>query len=389
MDDPQSTAGVVPAWARSVPRGAEAGAETPDGGRHLSGLRLAPAFHRGPDSGAAPLPGPPAHAGDETELHDAYSTAVMTAVERVSPSVAFIEVEAPTPAEGRRRGQPGRGSGSGFVFTPDGLVLTNSHVVSGASRIHATLPDGQRFRADLVGEDPETDLAVVRVEGQGLPAVTLGDSAALRPGQLVVAIGNPYGFQYTVTAGVVSALGRSMRSRTGHLMDGIIQTDAALNPGNSGGPLVTARGEVIGVNTAVILPAQGICFAIPIQTARRVAGLLIKDGRIRRARLGVGGQNVPLPRRVAAALKLAAPRGVLVVTVETQSPAARAGLRERDIIVALDDQPVGTVDDLHRELTEARIGTRLRISVVRELEKLSLEAEPEDSAAPRGRRSES
>jgi S1-C subfamily serine protease len=325
---------------------------------------------------------------EERAIHDAYSTAVMTAVERVSPSVALIEVEQAAPASGPRgRRAPGGGNGSGFVFTPDGLVLTNSHVVNGATRIHATLPDGQRFRADLVGDDPDTDLAVVRLEGQGLPAVALGDSEALRPGQLVVAIGNPYGFQYTVTAGVVSALGRSLRSRSGHLMDGIIQTDAALNPGNSGGPLVNARGEVIGVNTAVILPAQGLCFAIPIQTARRVAGLLIRDGRLRRAWLGVGGQNVPLPRRVAGALRLAAPRGVLVVTIEPGSPAARAGLRERDIVVALDDQPIGTVDDLHRELTEQRIGVRLRLTVIRELEKFSLEIQPEDSSPESRRRS--
>jgi S1-C subfamily serine protease len=321
---------------------------------------------------------------DDAALHDAYSVAVMTAVERVSPSVALIEVQGPP---SRRRGMPQGGSGSGFVFTPDGLVLTNSHVVNGARQIHATLPDGQRFRADLVGDDPESDLAVVRVEGQGLPAVTLGDSESLRPGQLVIAIGNPYGFQYTVTAGVVSALGRSLRSRTGRLMDGIIQTDAALNPGNSGGPLVNARGEVVGVNTAVILPAQGLCFAIPITTARRVAGLLIRDGRIRRAWLGVGGQNVPLPRRVASALRLAAPRGVLVVSVEPNSPAARAGLRERDIVVALDDQPIGTVDDLHRELVEQRIGTPIRLTVIRELEKFSIELTPEDSSPESRQRS--
>jgi S1-C subfamily serine protease len=319
---------------------------------------------------------PPA---EESELHDAYSRAVMTAVERVSPSVAFIEVELAAPSSGRRRAPQG-GSGSGFVFTPDGLMLTNSHVVSGARHIHATLPDGQRFRADRVGDDPETDLAVIRVEASGLPSVSLGDSGALKPGQLVVAIGNPYGFQYTVTAGVVSALGRSLRARSGRLMDGIIQTDAALNPGNSGGPLVNARGEVIGVNTAMILPAQNLCFAIPIQTARRVAGLLIRDGRIRRAWLGVGGQNVPLPRRVAAVMKLAAPRGVLVVSVESGSPADRAGMKERDILVSLDGQAIGIVDDLQRELTEERIGVRIVLTVVREFKLISLEIVPEDSA---------
>jgi len=319
-------------------------------------------------------------ADDEAALHDAYSQAVMRAVEAVSPSVALIEVEQPAPEGGRRRGGgPQHGSGSGFVFTPDGLMLTNSHVVSGARKIHATLPDGQRFRADLVGDDPDTDLAVVRIEAQQLPSVSLGDSGTLRPGQLVVAIGNPYGFQYTVTAGVVSALGRSLRSRNGRLMDGIIQTDAALNPGNSGGPLVNARGEVIGVNTAMILPAQNLCFAIPIQTARRVAGLLIRDGRVRRAWLGMGCQNVPLPKRIAAALKLAAPRGVQVVSIEPESPAAKSGVREKDILVALDDLAIGTVDDLHRELGEERIGARVTLTVVREFEKLSIETVPSES----------
>ncbi|MGH7741455.1 MAG: S1C family serine protease [Candidatus Eiseniibacteriota bacterium] len=317
---------------------------------------------------------------EDLALHDAYSRAVMTAVEAVSPSVALIEVEQSAPKGAPKRGgSPAQGSGSGFVFTPDGLMLTNSHVVHGSTRIHATLPDGQRFRADLVGDDPDTDLAIVRIEAQGLPAVELGDSGALRPGQLVVAIGNPYGFQYTVTAGVVSALGRSLRSRNGRLMDGIIQTDAALNPGNSGGPLVNARGQVIGVNTAMILPAQNLCFAIPIQTARRVAGLLIRDGRVRRAWLGMGCQNVPLPKRIAAALKLAAPRGVQVVSIEPESPAAKAGVREKDILVGLDELAIGTVDDLHRELGEERIGARVTLTVVREFEKLSLEAIPQES----------
>jgi S1-C subfamily serine protease len=320
---------------------------------------------------------------DEAPLHDAYSRAVMHAAERVSPAVAFIEVELPQAKEGTRRG-PGGGTGSGFVFTPDGLILTNSHVVSGAKRIHATLPDGQRFRADLVGDDPDTDLAVIRVRAQGLPSVALGDSSELGPGQLVIAIGNPYGFQYTVTAGVVSALGRSLRSRSGRLMDGIIQTDAALNPGNSGGPLVNTRGEVIGVNTAMILPAQNLCFAIPANTARHVAGLLIRDGRIRRAYLGLGGQNVPLPRRVAHALQLAVPRGILVVTVEAGSPAARAGVKERDILVGFGDQAIGAVDDLHRILSEDRIGVGTTLTVLREFAKLGLEVIPEESRPPAG-----
>jgi S1-C subfamily serine protease len=319
---------------------------------------------------------PPAPGPDNTLL-DAYSLAVVSAVESVSPSVVFVEVEMRA-----RGGSSGRGgSGSGFVFTPDGLILTNSHVVSGATRIEATLADGQRYRADLVGDDPDTDLAVVRIAARDLPGVRLGDSAALRPGQLVIAIGNPFGFQTTVTAGVVSALGRSLRSRTGRLMDDVIQTDAALNPGNSGGPLVNARGEVVGVNTAIILPAQGLCFATPINTAKWVAGRLIQSGRIRRGYLGIAGQNVPVPRRVARLQGLAEPRGVLVAGVEPASPAARAGVRERDILVALDGQPVAGVDDLHRLLTEDRIGVRASLTVLRELEPRTLEIAPTESRA--------
>ncbi len=321
---------------------------------------------------------PPAPASDSALL-DAYSQAVVSAVESVSPSVVNIEVE--MPARGDRSGRGANGSGSGFVFTPDGLILTNSHVVSGATRIEASLADGQRYRADLVGDDPDTDLAVLRVHARDLPGVRLGDSAALRPGQVVIAIGNPFGFQTTVTAGVVSALGRSLRSRSGRLMDDIIQTDAALNPGNSGGPLVNSRGEVVGVNTAIILPAQGLCFATPINTAKWVAGRLIQSGRIRRGYLGIAGQNVPVPRRVARLQGLPEPRGVLVVGVEPASPAARAGLRERDILVALDGQPISGVDDLHRLLTEDRIGVRASLTVLRELEPRTLEIAPMESRA--------
>jgi len=313
-------------------------------------------------------------------LLDAYSQAVVSAVEGISPSVVNIEVEMRP-----RRGPLGRGgSGSGFIFTPDGLILTNSHVVSAAARIEATLADGQRYRADLVGDDPDTDLAVVRIYASGLPAAQLGDSMALKPGQIVIAIGSPFGFQTTVTAGVVSALGRSMRSGSGRLMDDLIQTDAALNPGNSGGPLVNARGEVVGVNTAIILPAQGLCFAIPINTAKWVAGRLIQSGHIRRGFLGVGGQNVPVPRRAARLEGLPEARGVLVLGVEPDSPAQRAGLLERDIIVALDDHPVAGVDDLHRLLTEDRIGVRSRLKVLRELEPRTLEITPVESR-PAGR----
>jgi len=322
---------------------------------------------------------PPATSPDPGLL-DAYSQAVVSAVESLSPSVVNIEVE--VRARSGRSGRSGSGSGSGFIFTPDGLILTNSHVVGAASRIEVTLTDGQRYRADLVGDDPDTDLAVVRIVATDLPAARLGDSKALRPGQIVIAIGSPFGFQTTVTAGVVSALGRSMRSGTGRLMDDLIQTDAALNPGNSGGPLVNARGEVVGVNTAVIMPAQGLCFAIPIDTAKWVAGRLIQSGRIRRGFLGVGGQNVPVPRRVARLEGLPEGRGVLVLAVEPGSPAERAGVRERDIIVALDDHPVAGVDDLHRVLTEDRIGVRSRLKVLRELEPRTLEITPVESRPP-------
>jgi S1-C subfamily serine protease len=319
-------------------------------------------------------------AADDDELLDAYSRAVTGAVEAVSPSVVSIEVQHAVRRPGTRPAPGMGGNGSGFVFTPDGMILTNSHVVHGAERVEVTLPDGRRFAADLLGSDPDTDLAVIRVTAPDLgPPVTLGDSSSLRPGQLVIAIGNPYGFQTTVTAGVVSALGRSLRSRTGRLMDNIIQTDAALNPGNSGGPLVTSRGEVIGVNTAVILPAQGLCFAIPINTARFVTARLIRDGHIRRAYLGVGGQSIPLSRRTARVSGLVQASGVLVLTVEPGSPAARAGVKERDVIVAFDNQPVGTVDDLHRELTEGRIGTPATVTVLRPTERKVLEIVPAES----------
>jgi len=317
----------------------------------------------------------PTHADRDLKLLDAYSQAVVQSAQAISPSVAFIEVsKAPSAGWNRRGGDRGemRGSGSGFIFTPDGLILTNSHVVHGAGKLNVTLSDGRRLSASIVGDDPGTDLAVIRISASGLAAAPLGDSEAIRVGQLAIAIGNPYGFQYSVTAGVVSALGRSLRSSSGRLIDNVIQTDAALNPGNSGGPLVNSNGEVIGVNTAVILPAQGICFAVAINTAKFVAGQLIQNGRIRRAYLGLGGQNVEIPRAVVRAQQLKHESGVLVISLEPNSPAERAELREGDVVVALDDQPVRSVDDLHRLLIGALIGSRCKVAVLRQAQKMNL-----------------
>ncbi len=251
----------------------------------------------------------------------------------------------------------------------------------GAGRIDVSLPDGRRFSADPVGEDPDTDLAVIRVSESGLPAASLGESTSLRVGQLVIAIGNPFGFQYTVTAGVVSALGRSLRSQSGRLIDNVIQTDAALNPGNSGGPLVTFRGEVIGVNTAIILPAQGLCFAIPINTAQYVVPRLIRDGRIRRGYLGIGGQNVPLPPHAVHVLGLKADSGVFVISVEPASPAEKAGMREKDVIVEMDGNPIASIDDLHKLLTTEKIGAPTSVTVIRRSERLTLSAVPIESGS--------
>jgi S1-C subfamily serine protease len=308
---------------------------------------------------------------DEEDLLDAYSRAVIHAVETVGPAVARIDT--------------GKGGGSGFVFTPDGFVLTNSHVVAKAARLTVALADGRAFHADPVGDDPHTDLAVLRIappigDSAPLPFATLGDSRLVRVGQVAIAIGNPYGFQHSVTSGVISALGRSLRAQSGRLMDDILQTDAALNPGNSGGPLVTTRGEVIGVNTAMIQPAQGIAFAIAGNTARFVAAKLIRDGRIRRSYIGVAGQNVPLRRALARAYGVAAASGVLVTTIEPASPAATAGLRDGDIILAFAGEPAAGVDDLHRQLTDDRIGVPTPVVVLRQGERCELTVVPAEYA---------
>jgi S1-C subfamily serine protease len=315
-------------------------------------------------------------------LLDAYSRAVIHAAERVSPSVVNIDVRKSPVGKQRthfRLPEELKGNGSGFIFTPDGFILSNSHVVHHADKIEVTLLDGRRFEADLVGDDPDTDLAVVRVNGPNLAPAPLGDSQKIRVGQLVIAIGNPYGFQYTVTSGVISALGRSLRSVSGRLIDNIIQTDAALNPGNSGGPLVTSQGEVIGVNTAMILAAQGICFAIAINTAKFVAGKLIKEGKIRRSYIGLGGQNVQLHRRIVRFYHLLVESGILVVSMEDGSPARRAGLAEGDIIIGFDGHPTAGIDDLHRALTEEKVGVKTSLTILRRSEKVELHIVPEES----------
>jgi S1-C subfamily serine protease len=311
----------------------------------------------------------------DAELFDAYSQAVVGAVDRVGPAVVHLRVEGSA-------GAPRLGSGSGVIVAPDGLVLTNSHVVHGASRIEVATPDGRALAARLLGDDPDTDLALVRIDAPAtLPAAKLGDSKRLRAGQLVIAIGNPLGFECTVTAGVVSAVGRSLRARSGRLIDDVIQTDAALNPGNSGGPLVTPQGEVVGINTAVILGAQGICFAVASNTAAVVLGHLVRHGRVRRAAIGVAGQRVAIPRRVARFHRLAQDHGVLVTGVEAGGPAARAGLGEGDIIVALDGLRIAGIDDLVRHLTDERVGSSLALAVLRRGELVTVDVVPDERRA--------
>jgi S1-C subfamily serine protease len=306
----------------------------------------------------------PATADSDDALLDAYSSAVVDTIDRVAPAVVRVE---------RRRG-----GGSGVIFTPDGFVLTNNHVVEGAGEIRVTLADGRSMLAEPVGADPDTDLAVVRIDGAGasLPFASLGDSRGVRVGQIAIAIGNPFGFHHSATAGIISATGRSLRAASGRLMDDIIQTDAALNPGNSGGPLVTTRAEVIGINTAVILPAQGLCLAVASNTARFVAARLMRDGRIRRSYIGVAGEHTPIPRNVARFHGLAASSGVAVRSVEPGSPAEAAGLLPGDVIHAFGELPVRGVDDLHRELTGELIGVPQTLGVLRGAERRVLTVVP-------------
>jgi S1-C subfamily serine protease len=334
------------------------------------------------EAGQASNPVPTVGSSADEGLLDAYSRAVTSVAEMVGPAVVRLDVKRRLrgrDARGNEIAQDVGGSGSGFVFTPDGLIATNSHVVSGAVEVGATFSDGQALQASLIGDDPDTDLAVIRVAGHKLPSVPLGESRSLRVGQLAIAIGNPYGFQSTVTAGVVSALGRSLRSQNGRLMDDVIQTDAALNPGNSGGPLVNSRGEVVGVNTAMILPAQGICFATAIDTAKVTIAQLLKHGRVRRARLGIAGQNIVLPRRMVRHYSLERDGAVQAASVERDGPASRAGLEQGDIIVGFAGQPVAGFDDLHRLLTEEKLGESVPVKVLRRGRRLTLDIRPEES----------
>jgi S1-C subfamily serine protease len=310
----------------------------------------------------------------DDELLDSYSRSVSNVAQLLSQSV--VNIEAQHTIQTPRGKRTGGGSGSGFVFTPDGYIFTNSHVVHGAEALRVTLPDGLEVQGRLVGEDPHSDLAVIQIWAPGLVPAVLGDSASLKPGHLVVAVGSPYGFQSTVTAGVVSALGRSMRAQTGSLIDNIIQTDAALNPGNSGGPLANSLGQVIGVNTAVILPAQGICFAVPINAAKSIAVALMRDGYVRRAYLGVGVQNIEVRRKLSRFHEINNHGAALILSVEAGSPAERAGLHPGDAIIALDDHPINSADDLHKMTLEMASKESCAITIVRHSEKLMVSCQP-------------
>jgi S1-C subfamily serine protease len=318
------------------------------------------------------LPSPPPVPPEDQALLDAYSRAVIDVVDRVGPAVARLDVKT---GNDRRHG----GTGSGVIVAPDGLVLTNSHVVGGGGTVHVTTVDGRRLTARVVGDDPDTDLALVRIDAPvTLQAAALGNSKLLKRGQLVIAIGNPLGFESTVTTGVVSALGRSLRARSGRLIDDVIQTDAALNPGNSGGPLVSSQGEVVGINTAVIMGAQGICFAVAANTASFVLGELVRHGRVRRAYIGIAAQQFTLSRRRQHATGLAQETAVMIATVEPGSPAARAGLAAGDIILALDGTAVTGADDLIRSLAGDKIGRRVEIGALRNGGRLIVSLVPDE-----------
>src|SRR6478609_6012391 len=339
---------------------------------HVNRIRRPHVLATAETAGNKQAPVTSAPAKDDIALLDNYSRTIVSAVDRVTPSVVNIE--------SRANGSRG-GSDSGFIIAPDGFILSNSHVVHGAREIVVNLSDGRESRAQLVGDDPDTDLAVIRIDAAQLSHVRLADSETLRVGQIAIAIGNPLGFHASVTAGVISALGRSMHAQSGRLIDNIIQTDAALNPGNSGGPLANSAGEVIGVNTAVIRPAQGICFAIASNTAKFIAGWLIKEGRIRRGYIGVAGQTSPLHRRVARFYHLANESGAMVVSVEKGSPAEQSGLRQGDLIVAFNSQPVGTVHHLHKVLVGEQINVNASLTIIRHTEKLELSILPAESRA--------
>ena len=344
--------------------------------RASSTFDLVPVFHPSPLRDADVVSPSPV---DESAVFDAYSRAVMRAVDTVAPSVVSVHVKVQD-----RRGRVGEGAGSGVLFTPDGFALTNAHVVENAVAVRVTLGDGGERPASVVGVDPDTDLAVIhilRAEHDGdLPHARLGDSDGLRVGQLAVAVGNPLGFQATVTAGVVSATARSLRGKSGRLIDNVIQTDAALNPGNSGGPLVDSSGEVVGINTAVIAGAQGLCFAVPVNTAKWVAARLIRDGRVKRSRLGIGGQNAPLPRKLVRHYDLPVSAAVRVLHLEENGPAATAGVKLGDAVVSFAGEPVDSLDALLRLLTEDRVGVPQPLVLIRGVERLEVEATPAEAA---------
>ncbi len=323
----------------------------------------------------------------DAALLDAYSSTVVNVAKKVSPSVVQIKVRnqsaelAPgrrTPSQRRppNQGNADGGSGSGFIISSDGFIITNNHVVAGATEIKVQLPDSREYEATLIGRDPDTDIAVLKIYADGLKAIRFANSRNLQVGQIAIAIGNPYGFQYSLTAGVVSALGRTLRSESGRLIDDVIQTDASLNPGNSGGPLVNSEGDVIGVNTAVILPAQGICFAVSSNLTALVAGKLIMTGRVRRGYLGIAGQLINLTERIVQYNQLSAKTGVMVVSVEHDGVAGNAELMQADIIVGLNDQSITSVDDLHRLLTDDTIGRQIQLTILRENRKKSIVVTP-------------